>query len=178
MKRLTRLFSTAVGLLGAALIFGCSEELTAPTGSEFAVAPSEPISTFTTCKPQPYAVASAWIGPNGGLLRAGKHVLKVPRGALNAPTRITMESRAGFHNRVVFHPEGLVFNEGASPHLIMSFSSCMVRPNTEQQIAYVNEWLTILETLPSVTDPLNRTVDATLSHFSEYVQLSTYAVVY
>jgi hypothetical protein len=54
----------------------------------------------------------------------------------------------------------------------------VVRPNTEQQIAYVNEWGTVLETLPSVTDPLNSTVDATLSHFSEYVQLSTYAVVY
>jgi hypothetical protein len=136
------------------------------------------VIVFTACKPQPYAVASAWIGPKGGILRAGKHYLKVPPGALNTSTRITMESPTGYLNRVVFQPEGLVFNRAASPHLVMSYTNCSVGPNAEQKVAYVNESLQILETPPSVSDPLSSTVDARLSHFSEYVLLSTYAVVY
>jgi len=176
VNRLTRLLSIAVGLLGGSLIFGCTDELTAPTGPAFTVAPSEPVIVFTPCKPQPYTVASAWIGPKGGILRAGKNYLKVPPGALNTSTRITMESPSSSLNRVVFQPEGLVFNSGASAHLVMSYSNCSVRG--EQKVAYVNEALTILETPPSVSDPLSSTVDARLSHFSEYVLLSTYAVVY
>jgi hypothetical protein len=178
VNRLTRLFSIAVGLLGGSLIFGCTDELTAPTGPAFAVAPSEPVTVFTTCKPQAYAVASAWIGPQGGILRAGKHYLKVPPGALSTRTRITMESPSSSFNRVVFQPEGLVFNSGASVYLVMSYSNCLVVQEAEQKVAYVNESLTILETPPSVTDPLSSTVHAKLSHFSEYVLLSTYAVVY
>ena len=178
MNRLTRLFSITAGLLGAALIFGCTDELSAPTGPAFAVAPWEPVSDFTRCKPQPYAVASGWVGPKGGILRAGKHYLKVPPGALSTSTWITMESPSGYLNRVVFQPEGLVFNSGASPHLVMSYTNCLVTQEAEQKVAYVNESLTILETPPSVADPLSSTVDAKLSHFSEYVLLSTYAVVY
>jgi hypothetical protein len=178
VNRLTRLFSIAVGLFGGSLIFGCTDELTAPNGPAFAVAPSEPVIVFTTCNPQPYAVASAWIGPKGGILRAGKHYLKVPPGALNTSTRITMEVPSGSLNRVVFQPEGLVFNSGASPHLVMSYSDCQVRRQAEQKVGYVNESLTILETPPSVSDPLSSTVDARLSHFSEYVLVSTYAVAY
>jgi hypothetical protein len=123
-------------------------------------------------------VASAWIGPKGGILRAGRHYLKVPPNALNARTHITMEVPSGSLNRVVFQPEGLVFNRAALPHLVMSYSNCSVVPGFEQKVAYVNESLRILETPPSVSDPQSSTVDARLSHFSEYVLLSTYAVVY
>jgi hypothetical protein len=174
VNRLTRILPIAAGLLWATLVFGCTSELTAPGGPAFAESrPGEGINTFTSCKPQPYAAASGWIGPNGGLLKAGKHTLKVPANALSAPTWITMEVPSNSINRVVFGPDGLTFKQPAL--LAMSYTDCSVKG--EQQIVYVNDQLRILEVMPSQSDPLRQMVYGTLTHFSDYA-LSTYAVVY
>jgi hypothetical protein len=112
------------------------------------------------------------------VLKAGKHVLKVPVGALSRPTFITMEAPYSRTNRVVFGPEGLTFNKRYPAHLVMSYQNCNVSPEAEQQIAYVNESLGIVEITPSQTSPQTLTVEARLSHFSDYVLMSTYAVAY
>lgn len=178
MNRLTRLFPIAACLFGGALMFGCSEA-TAPDGPELAVArPERTITDVTTCKPQPYAAASAWIGPKGGMLKAGAHRLWVPAGALKEPVLITMEIPSGYISRAVVRPEGLAFNNNYRPHLVMSYADCVVTPGANQLIAKFSEVLGPIESTPSDTDPVSQTIDGTLSYLSDYVLLSTYAVVY
>lgn len=178
MNRLTRLFPIAACLVGAAFIFACSDDLAGPGTPQFAKADAWDTSTFTTCNPQPSASAKAWIGPNGGALRAGGHALFVPAGALKTGTWITMQTPSDRINRVVFGPEGLVFNRKHQPHLVMTYSNCSVPPSANQQIAYVDGSLHVLEMTSSHTDPVSLTVQGRIAHFSEYVLLSTYAVVY
>ena len=177
MNRRTRVFSFVSGLFGAAFIFACSDPLTAPEQPEFGMAARVP-ATFTTCRPQPRAVSSAWIGRQGGTIKTGGHVFTVPAGALSTRTLITMEAPSDTINRVVFSPEGLTFAAGYSPHLVMSFKNCSMRARAKQQIAYVDNALQVVEVTASVSDTVGLTVDGRLNHFSEYVLLSTYAVAY
>jgi hypothetical protein len=172
VNRLIRILPIAASLLGVTMIFGCANELSAP--SEPAFAQFSP-SVLTPCREQPYATAAAWIGPKGGMLRAGKHVLKVPTGALSTTVWIRMEAPSSTINRVVFEPEGLTFKYPAN--LTMSYSNCVVAPGTEQQIVYLNDQFRIVEITPSETDPETETVTGQVRHFSDYA-LSTYAVVY
>jgi hypothetical protein len=123
-------------------------------------------------------VSSAWIGRKGGTIKAGGHVFTVPEGALSSRTLITMEAPSDTINRVVFSPEGLTFAAGYSPHLVMSFKNCSMRARAQQEIAYVNNALQVVEVTASVSDTVDLTVDGSLHHFSEYVLLSTYAVAY
>ncbi len=177
MNRLARLFSIAAGLVGVAFVLACRDDVTGPGAPQFAKAGGEE-PTFTECSPQAPAAAKAWIGPNGGSVRAGAHVLFVPAGALKAGTWITMKTPSDQINRVVFGPHGLTFHPQYQPHLVMSYSNCSVPAGANQQIVYVDESLRVLETTPSANDPVSRTVDGRIAHFSDYVLLSTYAVVY
>jgi hypothetical protein len=179
VNRLIRLVPVAAGLLGATLIFACTGDVTVPAGAEFAKGRPESPGEFTYCRPQPYASGSAWIGPKGGIVRAGRHELKVPAGALSAATWITMESPSDTLNYVIFGPEGLTFKAGHSPQLLLSYKNCSLRLGAKPQVVYVNDLLSaILETPPSAADTLGQAVDAELSHFSKYVLRSTYAVAY
>jgi hypothetical protein len=177
VTRRTRIFSLVVGLLAATFIAACSDEATAPSTPSLAVAGTRRPPTITRCS-QSYAATSGWIGPAGGALKAGGHRLKVPAGALSGPTFITMETPSGSVAHVVFGPEGLTFNPNYPAHLVMSYQNCSVAPDATQRVAYTTETLNVLETQPSVSDPVTMTVDATLTHFSDYVMLSTYAVAY
>jgi hypothetical protein len=177
VNRFIRLLSIAAALIGVALVLGCTDAATAPSQPEFAVAIAKP-PAFTRCPARPYAASSAWIGPRGGKLRAGGHELSVPAGALSTLTLITMEAPSGSIGRVTFGPEGLTFNPKYPAHLVMSYRDCSIQPGTEQEVAYVSDALKVLETQPSNNDPVTRTVDAKLTHFSDYVLLSTYAVAY
>jgi hypothetical protein len=176
VNRRTRVFSFVAGLLAATVIAACSDEATAPSTPALAVAGTR-TSTITRCD-QPYGATSGWIGPQGGRLKAGGHTLYVPTGALSAPTFITMETPSGDIGHVVFGPEGLTFKKSYPAHLVMSYQNCSVPPDAIQQVAYTSASLKILETQPSVSDPATLTVDAKLTHFSDYVILSTYAVAY
>ena len=176
MKRRTRIFSIVAGVLAAGVMAACADEATAPSKPALAVAGTRP-PTVTRCS-QPYGLTSGWIGPQGGRLKAGGHMLIVPVGSLSAPTFITMEAPSGSVGHVVFGPEGLTFNTTAPAHLVMSYQNCLVTPDAIQKVAYTSASLQILETQPSVSDPVTMTVDAKLTHFSDYVILSTYAVAY
>jgi hypothetical protein len=175
--RPNRLLHIVAGSLIASAIFACGDAITAPRGPEFARVTVKP-PVFTRCANQPFEATSGLIGPRGGRLKAGGQVLIVPPGALKTTTLITMETPAGTMRRVVFGPEGLTFAADNPAHLVMSYRDCTVAPDADQAVAYVNESLVILETTPSVSDPASLTVDSKLAHFSEYVLLSTYAVVY
>ena len=177
MIRLNRLFLIVAGSLVVSAIFACGDVATAPQGPEFARVPVKS-PTFTRCQSQPYEARSRLIGVKGGKLMVGGHVLIVPPGALKATTLITMETPAGNMRRVVFGPEGLTFRPDNPAHLLMSYRDCPVAPGADQGVVYVNESFVITETTPSESDPASFTVDSKLTHFSEYVLVSTYAVVY
>lgn len=174
MIRLNRLFLIVAGSLVTGALFACGDVATAPQAPEFALAVKP--DAFTRCQFQPYAATSGLIGVQGGRLEAGGHVLIVPPGALTATTLITMETPPGTMRRVEFGPEGLTFLRPA--HLIMSYRGCTLAPGARQEVAYVNESLVIIETTPSESDPASFTVKSRLTHFSGYVLVSTYAVVY
>ncbi len=180
VQRFTRPFPIAAILLGGALLSGCTDEATAPRTPEFAVTAPEStkLTEFTYCTPQPYAVASGVIGPTGGMLKAGKHRLWVPAGALKDPVLITMEIPSGYTNRVLLRPAGLKFNRDYLPHLVMSYTDCSVSAGSSQKIAYINERLGTIEPAATDNDPLSMTVDGTLAYFPDYLLQSTYAVVY
>jgi hypothetical protein len=179
VNRLIRFAPVAASLLGATLVFACADGVTAPASPEFARGRPESPGEFTSCRPQPYASGSGLIGPKGGTVKAGRHELVVPPGALSAATWITMESPSDTLNYVIFGPEGLRFRTGHSPQLLMSYKNCSLRPGAKPQVVYVNDSLSaILETPPSAADTLGQAVDAELSHFSKYALHSTYAVAY
>lgn len=178
MNRLTRILPITAGLLCGALVVGCTSDLTGPGTPSLVQTSTSNTGTLTECSPQPSSSAKAFIGPDGGSIRVGNHTLVVPARALKTSTWITMQTRTETINRVSFGPEGLSFNRNYLPHLIMSYNNCSVPPGATQRIAYVNESLAVLETPPSYSDPLTQTVDGRIAHFSDYVILSTYAVVY
>ena len=84
---------------------------------------------FLVCTAQPYAAGSAWIGPNGGEIKVGKTEFKVPKGALNSLTMITMELPSDTVKSVRFSPEGLAFNPGAWPELKLDYKGCPKQSN-------------------------------------------------
>jgi hypothetical protein len=175
VNRLTQILPNAAGLLCAMLILGCSSELTAPDTPAIAQAVSAP--SLTACKPLPEASASGWIGPRGGLLRAGPHSLKVPPAALNTTVFITLEAPSSSFNRVGLEPQGLKFNDGTAAYLTVSYENCSVLPGSRQEIVRVSGSLKVLQVTPSVMDSATLTVEGKLLLFSDYA-LSTYAVVY
>jgi hypothetical protein len=180
VNRFTRLLTIAAGLLGPALAIACANDITAPGTPEFGKVTTKTITSFTRCTPQPYASGSAKIGPSGGTLKAGKHSLKIPAGALTETVFITMTSPSDTLNYVVFSPEGLTFNVDHQPTLAMAYKNCLGATKELLDIVYADASLsTVLETtVPVATDPLNNTVGAKLKHFSSYVLRSRYAVAY
>jgi hypothetical protein len=183
LNRLGPLLTIGAFVLGTSMAIACADESTSPSNNvAFSRSPSLMPLGFTRCEPQPYASSSARIGPNGGTLRAGKHMLRIPAGALKRPALITMESPSDSLNYVVFSPEGLTFDEATPPILVMSYRNCTAAEYHNQpfEIIYVNDSLSaVLETTEAIpADTLNKTVGAKLRHFSKYVLRSRYAVAY
>jgi hypothetical protein len=119
------------------------------------------------CSPLPYDSVTQAIGPEGGVVRVGRHKLSVPPGAVADVVTITAVAPSGTVNRVAFQPEGLVFERFA--HLTMSYANCdLLGVLLPRQIAYVTDRLDILEYLPSVDHLLSQSVTGRLDHFSSY----------
>jgi hypothetical protein len=186
LNRFSRRLTIGIFVVGAMLASACANEVTGP-GAELAKVshqpPQKPIDLdFTRCTPQPSDAGSARIGPSGGMLRAGKHTLKIPAGALKRSVVITMEAPSDSLNYVVFGPEGLTFDPANLRTLVMSYRNCAVNGQKEVslEIVYTDDLLTtVLDSTESVsTDILNHTVGARLKHFSKYVLHSRFAVAY
>jgi hypothetical protein len=187
VNRFSRILLTGTFVLGAMLASACSDETTAPDVALTEVSrdvPLGPVPTlgFARCNPQPSGAGSARIGPRGGTVRAGKHTLKVPAGALDRTVTITMSAPSGDLNYVVFGPEGLTFDPAHLPILEMSYRNCAVKehPELSLEIVYTDDAMTaVLDTTVAVSaDTVNATFGAQLRHFSKYVLKSRYAVAY
>lgn len=118
-----------------------------------------------TCSTQPYAKASAVVGPAGGTVTVGANQLVIPAGALSAPVRITAEQVAGTVNSVRFAPEGLQFAKPAT--LTLSYGNCLLTP-LRKQVVYTDEQLHILDVMQSLDLRPSKSVRGLINHFSRY----------
>jgi hypothetical protein len=187
VTRLNRLLVIGTCVLGGLLATACADG-TAPApepdlASISVGTPLRPIALdLPRCTPQPADLASARIGPSGGTLRAGKHMLRIPAGALKRSTIITMQAPSDSLNYVVFGPEGLTFDPANLPTLTMSYRNCSMKEKDELEleIVYTDDAMTtVLDTTETIApDTLSHTVGARLRHFSKYVLHSRYAVAY
>ena len=119
-----------------------------------------------SCPGQPYAVATATIGPSGGQISVGEHLLVIPPGALSRPTTIRAEAPPDGVASVRLEPHGLTFHRPAE--LTLSYRSCALAGLLPVQVAYTTETLDLLDLLPSANDLLQLQVTAQLDHFSRY----------
>lgn len=159
-------------LLGATLLSSCTsmESTMAPTAP-----PATPaaglqlplLSGLLVCHLQPYAFTRQVVGPAGGTLHVGKHLLVIPAGALAQATVITGEAPADFVSSARFKPEGLHFLRAAT--LTLDYSTCpAARLQLLKRVAYTTDGLDILSYLLSRDDLLHMRVSADLQHFSRY----------
>lgn len=123
------------------------------------------VTDLLLCSPQPYAVDSEVIGPDGGVLNVGSHQLVIPRGALSSRVRITGEQIKGKTNSVRFSPEGLQFERPAV--LTMTYGNCAL-VLLQKKIVYTDEKLNVLEVLSSLDLFKSKSVTAPIDHFSRY----------
>jgi hypothetical protein len=123
------------------------------------------VGDLLVCTLQPEQSSSAVIGPAGGNISFGHHSLDIPRGALNAPTRITGRTIRGYNARVEFSPSGLRFAVPATVRL--SYSNCTVsrRP---AQVVYLQADTAVTEREPSHDYRDGKWVTASIRHFSSY----------
>jgi hypothetical protein len=114
----------------AVVLLGCGDSV-APAANarepaleaQHLAAPKPP-SGLVQCWPLPSASVSQTIGPAGGFLQVGPHLLAVPPGALVAPVRIKARAPSDNVNSIQFKPEGLIFQRPA--YLTMSYANCGV----------------------------------------------------
>ncbi|MGH7700097.1 MAG: hypothetical protein ACREMJ_06215 [Gemmatimonadales bacterium] len=119
------------------------------------------------CSPLPYDSVTQTIGPEGGALQVGKHVLSVPPMALDSAVTITAVAPSETTNQIRFHPEGLAFQRPAS--LTMDYANCNLLGLTlPKRIAYVDGALAIREYLPSLDILSSQEVTGLVRHFSTY----------
>ena len=119
-----------------------------------------------SCPTQPYAVATATIGPTGGQISVGGHLLVIPAGALSAPTTIHAEAPSEAVASIRLEPHGLTFHRPAE--LTLSYRHCALAGLLPVRVAYTTETLDLLDLLPSANDLLRFQVTAPLDHFSRY----------
>ena len=157
-----------------ALVFACSDP--SPTAPTTAPAPDASLigdllrpTGLLRCSDLPAASVTRTIGPLGGSLTVGPHVLWIPPGALAAPTSITATIVRGQGvNAITFQPEGLRFQTAAA--LTMSYANCnLLGKLLPKRIAYTSTLLQILEYLLSVDNLFSKKVTGKVNHFSEYV---------
>jgi hypothetical protein len=105
------------------------------------------------------------IGPWGGRIAVGKHVLVIPRGALSQRVTIKAEQVPGLTNSVRFSPEGLTFSKPAM--LTLSYDNCQ-NVALPKAVIYATEQLELIEVLLSVDLTRWKKVTAPIDHFSRY----------
>jgi hypothetical protein len=181
MYRLRSLIALGASLTFAFAVISCGSDLpTAEPSAQAAVSPSSNFELLNpttgvlgtgllACRIEPYAVTKKTIGPAGGQIQVGRHVLVIPAGALSASTLITAEAPSDPVASVRFAPEGLHFNTGHPARLTLDYSNCPLgRLQILKRIAYTTEKLNILSYLLSRDNILLQRVTGDVEHFSRY----------
>jgi len=127
-------------------------------------------SGLISCNVKQTTYGAGWVGPSGGVIRVGPHVLTIPRGALKTYTRITATAPKGNTVLVDFEPHGLRFAKPTA--LSLSYKECgltgTLLGGLLLDVVYVDDRQSILEVLPSLNDLLNQRVIGRVDHFSGY----------
>ena len=118
------------------------------------------------CTPRGYDGAVRIIGPEGGEIISGIARLRIPPGALDRPTVITVETPVAFTVVAEFRPHGLQFRE--RPVLSINYAHCMRPKWMKESVAYLDENDDVLEWPESRDRSESDEVDALLNHFSRY----------
>ena len=128
------------------------------------------------CETAVSTMATARIGPAGGVLTAGPAVVFIPPHAVRTPTRFTMEPLAGSTLRVRITAQGRQRFGFARPIAVMiGYAHCS---RQDFELGRVSVWHVDdqtnapLQRMPTVHDPDNATVGFITAH------LSTYAVAH
>ena len=119
------------------------------------------------CSVMPSQSVKQTIGPAGGTLKIGPHILVVPPGALATRVTIAAKSAGGTGNAVVLKPEGLTFLEPA--YLTLSYANCDTSGLTaSREVVYTTDSLVIIQSVPSSDNAGAKQVTGRLYHFSNY----------
>ncbi len=170
-----------VGLLAGVVAFACERS---PTAAPIAPLAARSVSTSSTkasglvvCS-QAYDSVSQVIGPAGGMITVGPHILLVDSLALIAPVRITAVAPTDTVRWVRFQPTGLTFQTGTRgwPAIVVtSYKDCAVPTSDTLRIALVSDSLSILGYLQTYVEPkhspwsqANAYAAGLLWHFSNY----------
>lgn len=170
----------ACALFAALSMTACDTPLPteADTSPSFHRAPpeSDQSPTFLVCPTKSTAAASGIIGPRGGTLRVAGHQLTIPEGAVDRPTRFTLEAPAGRHLKVDITAGSAAHYTFAVPVTVtISYARCQ-RQNITEAVGpawYIDsENGTPLEEVGGWADVRRKTFTFSTTH------LSTYAVAY
>lgn len=168
-----RLIGLMFAIALAMVTISCGiDQAASPSGEQALGGPqlsANVLGKLVKCTPTGYAYSGMTIGPAGGTIKAGKHTLEIPRGALSRTVFISMKMGADTTNSVQLLPEGLVFNRGKPATLTLNYDNCsLVSSLLPRKIAYTTNNLQILQLLPSLDDKLKKKVSTSLEHFSRY----------
>lgn len=116
--------------------------------------PSATTSSLVWCSPVAYDSVEQVIGPAGGVLVAGSHVLFVDSLALSAPVTITAVAPSDTVRWVRFGPDGLSFQPGVHGFgaiVATNLDDCKLRRNKTARVAQVNDAFSVVEYLHEPT---------------------------
>jgi hypothetical protein len=171
MKR-DRFLVSALLVAAAALVASCGDRTTtgpAPApGALFKQSPGGNTSPgLVQCTQLSSATTKQTVGPAGGTLQIGPHMLVIPPGALAAAVSIQGAVVQGSVNAVRFKPSGLTFLTPA--YVVLSYANCNTAGLTlSKTVAYTTDSLAILYYLPSSDNATAQQVTAPIYHFSNY----------
>jgi hypothetical protein len=112
------------------------------------------------------ASATRVIGPAGGVIRFGGHVLEIPAGALDSTVSITATAPQSPYVIADLAPHGLQFR--VPVRLSIAYGTC-AWADSLIHIDYLSDDRTqVLEEEPSSVRTARRTVEAPINHFSVY----------
>lgn len=165
------------GLLVVAVAFGCDRSPTAVPQSLDLTSYIQPAG-LVAC-PQLRDSVTKVIGPKGGYVAVGAHVLFIDSLVLSKRAAITAVAPASSVRWVRFRPDGLAFptnrSDGWGAILYTSYSDCGLSTTTSPRIAQVSDALGILTYLQTSVTIKQSTwsqsslfVTALLPHFSNY----------
>ena len=136
----------------------------------------ESVTRLAACETTVSSIATATIGPAGGVITAGPAVVLFPPHAVRTPTRFTVEPLAGSTLRVRITAQGRRSFGFARPIAVMIGYAHCGRQDFEQRpvaVWHVDDQTNApLQRMPTVHDRDNKTIGFLTAH------LSTYAVAH
>jgi hypothetical protein len=164
-----------LALVATVTALGCADP--SPVGVSLPLSAAITSSGLLKCS-QSYDSVTKVVGPAGGQIVVGGHVLWVDTMALSKAVRITAVAPSGTKRWVRLRPNGLTFRTngaGVSAILATSYRDCGITTGATPRLAQVSDAQSVLAYLdPSIQSSwkawsqANQYVAGVLPHFSNY----------